>query len=721
MDATLSSQPAPPSFRPLRNDLRLLPQGQDEYGAPVWTIHDLSRNSFFRIGWMEFEILTRWRLGNIDAIVDDICQRTPLRIEAQDVENFMRFMNNNQLLVVQNAEERDALKSQYLKQRKFSVMKSLKYYIFFKVALVRPDPFLNFIYPKLKFIFSKITAFVFLALFILAVYLILREWEAYTHTFTFFFTAEGVIASLLTLIITQTLHEMGHALLSRHYGLRVPSLGIGFIVMFPFLYTDTTSAWKLQDKHKRLLIGMSGVITELGLAIISTIIWAVLPEGIGKSVAFTVSSLTWIMSVAVNFNPLMKFDGYYMFSDLLGVDNLQDRAFAYAKWFMRNKLLGLGMPPPEFVSSKRKLTYILYAYATWIYRFFLFLGIAIAVYHYYFKLLGITLFCIEIVYFLGLPILKELSVWWKLRPMIKLNINIIMTLLCVGGLLTLFLYPWQNYLEQRAVIRAEDHRIFAPSSAKLSSMQIQNGEQVKEGQILFTFQDPKLDAELEIARTQLEQAQMRVQRTSVSQYYRGDFQVEQQGVLAARKKLEALEFDKNRLNVTSPGDGVYLSTNEKLHVDLWVPEKRVLGRVISPDEAFIETYVSERDLERISTGRKTVFYSDMTSRKISGHVIAINETATTQLEHAELSTLYGGDIPSDPADPADKTTGIPERQAVKVIPREAIYRVIIQPDSGEEEYLQVQRGWVEIAAEKESLGARILQKALSILIREAGF
>ena len=720
MEASLSSQTSQQSFRPLRNDLRLLPRGKDENGAPIWTIHDLSRNSFFRIGWVEFEILTRWHLGSIEAIVEDIKQRTPLHIEMPDAENFVRFLNNNQLLVIQNAQEREMLKEQYLKQRQFSLMKSLKYYIFFKVALVRPDKFLNFLYPKIKFLFSRGAACVFSILFLVAVYLLMREWETYTHTFTFFFTFEGVVASALTLLITQSLHEMGHALLSKHYGLRVPSLGVGFIVMFPFLYTDTTSAWKLQDRHKRLLIGMSGVITELGLAIISTIIWAVLPEGVGKSVAFTVSSITWIMSVVVNFNPLMKFDGYYMFSDLLGVDNLQDRSFAYAKWFLRNLLLGLGMPPPEIVSLRRKFTYILYAYATWIYRFFLFLGIAIAVYHYYFKLLGIILFCIEIGYFLLVPILKELQIWWKLRAMIRPSLNIIITSVCVGALITLFLYPWQNFIERRAIIRAEDHLLFTPSAANITSIQVQNGEEVKAGQVLFTLQDPKLDAELDVAKTKLEHAQTLAQRTFVSQYYRGDLQVSRQGEVAAQKRLEALQSEQNRLTVSSPVNGVYKIYGQKFHTGMWVPEKDVLGRVIVPDNVLIETYINERDLERISVGRKAVFHSDITSRKIEGTIISVDETASMLLEYPELSTLYGGDIPADPAGRGGEYTAS-DRQEIEVIPREAVYRIIIEPALVDDEYLQVQRGWVEIAAEKKSLGARILQKALSIIIRETGF
>ena len=139
----------------------------------------------------------------------------------------------------------------------------------------------------------------------------------------------------------------------------------------------------------------------------------------------------------------MRFDGYYVFADFIKIDNLQPRAFAIAKWKLRNWLFGLSLSPPEYMSQQRQNLITIYAWSTWIYRFFLFIGIALLVYFFAFKILGIFLFVVEIIWFIALPILKELREWWKLRSSFFLNIRIIRTILILGALSFILFYPWK--------------------------------------------------------------------------------------------------------------------------------------------------------------------------------------------------------------------------------------------------------------------------------------
>ena len=92
-------------------------------------------------------------------------------------------------------------------------------------------------------------------------------------------------------------------------------------VFFPFLYTDTTDAWRLRNHKERLLINFAGILTELHLALFATFAWAILPDGGLKSVAFFIATTSWISSLAINVSPFMRFDGYYVFSDWLKAEN----------------------------------------------------------------------------------------------------------------------------------------------------------------------------------------------------------------------------------------------------------------------------------------------------------------------------------------------------------------------------------------------------------------
>ena len=127
---------------------------------------------------------------------------------------------------------------------------------------------------------------------------------------------------------------------------------------------------------------------------------------------FILATATWLMTVVINLSPLMRFDGYFMLSDALNVPNLQTRAFVLARWKMREWLFAFGDDKPEHFEPWREKILIFYAFSTWIYRFFLFLGIALIVYHMFFKILGILLFLVEIFAFLLTPVFREMKEWF---------------------------------------------------------------------------------------------------------------------------------------------------------------------------------------------------------------------------------------------------------------------------------------------------------------------
>ncbi len=155
------------------------------------------------------------------------------------------------------------------------------------------------------------------------------------------------------------------------------------------------------------MIGGAGVTVELVLACLATFAWPFLAEGPLKSLAFSIATVGWVLSLAINLNPLMRFDGYYLFADALGIDNLQSRAFSLGRWRMRELLFGLGAKPPEQFDKKTTRILVWFAWAVWIYRLILFTGIALLVYYMSFKILGLVLFAVEIIYFIAKPVAQR--------------------------------------------------------------------------------------------------------------------------------------------------------------------------------------------------------------------------------------------------------------------------------------------------------------------------
>src|SRR6185369_17034752 len=106
---------------------------------------------------------------------------------------------------------------------------------------------------------------------------------------------------------------------------------------------------------------------------------------------------------------------------LLGFPNLHERGTACAKWWLRRTFFGLDAPMPEpQLRPRQRAGLILFAYITWVYRLTVFLGIALLVYHFAFKLLGIFLMMVELVWFIAKPIWTEVAYLWSARRFVRI-------------------------------------------------------------------------------------------------------------------------------------------------------------------------------------------------------------------------------------------------------------------------------------------------------------
>ncbi|MFV0371668.1 MAG: site-2 protease family protein [Azonexus sp.] len=220
----------------------------------------------------------------------------------------------------------------------------------------------------------------------------------------------------LALVVSKTLHELGHAVVATRLGVRVAHMGVAFLVMWPMLYTDTGESWRLRSHRQRLAISIAGVSVEMALAGLATLAWALLDDGALRQAALYLATTGWVLSLALNASPFMRFDGYFILSDVLDFPNLHERAGAQARVWLRRNLLGLNDPWPEMLARKTRRALIVFAFTTWLYRLIVFLDIALMVYFFFFKALGIFLMLVELVWFIARPAWSELAVWKNVGP-----------------------------------------------------------------------------------------------------------------------------------------------------------------------------------------------------------------------------------------------------------------------------------------------------------------
>lgn len=711
--AALPGQPRQQPLPALRRTLRLHPGPRSRDGSPTWTLEDHARGRFYRIGWAEAEILARWELGNADAVAAAVSQETTLALGKDDVEGFVQFLRNVQLVEI------DGEKAIADLRRRAEAGKGgswgswlLSNYLSIRIPLLRPDTFLTRTYPRVVPLFSRGFAITTAIAALLGLYLAARQWDSFVHTFLHFFSLEGAALAAITLSLTKVLHEFGHAYTCKRYGCRVPTMGVAFLVLWPVLYTDASGAWRLTKRRQRLAIGAAGMGVELCLAAWATLAWSFLPDGMLRSAAFMLASTTWILTLAVNLNPLMRFDGYFLFSDLIDVPNLQERAFELARWRMRETLFGFGDAPPEHFEPWLQRVLLGYAFATWVYRFFLFLGIALLVYHFAFKLLGLLLFAVEIVHFILRPIFNELRHWHQRRKDYRMNRN---TLISGGVLLALLLLaalPWRGHVETPALLRAERQAILlAPVGARLQSIEIEPGQPVSAGQTLFRLQAPDLEHELASLEREIEllRRQSSFQLRAAEEAARQS--IARQELSVALERRDALRQRLDQLEVRAPFDGVLADLAQPLEVGEWLPAGEWLGTLTGGDSEHIEAFVGESDRERLQIGAEAWFLPEDPGRPRRRLVIEdIGQTAVRKLTSApELASVYQGSIATQLDD-----------QRIPV-PEQALYRVLLRPQDHGSVQAETLRGTASISAEARSPLLQAWRWTMAVLIRESAF
>jgi putative peptide zinc metalloprotease protein len=693
---------------PLREELSLHPGPPASNGASTWSLHDPVRNRFFRLDWPGFEMLARWSLGDAAAVIAVVNSQTTLTVDEDDVADLLRFLTVNQLVrpITRNAFAGLVAAARAQKHSPFQWL--LHHYLFFRIPLVRPDRFLAATCDKVRWASSRTFLSLTLVALALGLFLVHRQWDQFRSTLVDMMPPAGLAGYGAALIAAKVIHELAHAYAAKRLGCRVPTMGIAFLVMCPVLYTDVNEAWKLPRRRDRLMVGAAGILAELTLAAWSTTLWAFLPEGPLRQAAFMLCTTTWISTLAINLSPFMRFDGYFLLMDGLDMPNLHSRAFAMARWWLREFLFDLGEPSPEQFSQTAIRRLVAFAFAVWVYRLSLFLGIAALVYHFFIKVVGIGLFAVEIGWFVILPVAMEIKEWRQYKAEIITSRRSRWTMAALGAGILLTVVPWHSHVAAPALLKASRTAgLYAPMGAKLLEIRASRSQTVSAGQTVFVLASPDLDGQEARVSARLTSLHYQIEATSFDPTFREQSLALDQELAAERAESLGIAAQKNRLTVTAPFDGLVTDILPDLHPGDWISPKDRLATIKAvADDAVVEAYVEEDDLARLSEGDPAIFLpegSGWDSRPC--RIVSIDRTPVLILADPEIAKPYGG--------------GIAVRgKETALVPDGAVYRVHI---SGGSTPVPAQlRGTVHIMGRAESLILRASRAAIAVILRECG-
>ncbi|MFI7838858.1 HlyD family efflux transporter periplasmic adaptor subunit [Pseudomonas asiatica] len=693
----LSELPLPP----LREDLRLCEAADSPEGEPAWMIHDTVVNRFYRIGWLEFECLLRW--GQTPRqISEQVSRDSALKPDVEQVLALRAFLEQHHLL--RPGTEQLAKLQAASEARTWSSWRWwLHHYLFFRIPLLRPQAGLQRLAAALNWLFHPLCGVLVSGLTLLGIILVMQQWDSFTHAVVESFSTEGLLSFALALVVAKSLHELGHALVATRLGLRVGHMGVAFLVLWPMLYTDTGESWKLKHARQRLAIASAGIVTELSLAGLATLGWALCDDGALRNALLYLATTSWLLSLALNASPFMRFDGYFILSDLLDFPNLHERASALARTALRRSLLGLNDPWPEAFPVLQRRLLVAFAFATWVYRLVLFLGIAVAVYLFFFKLLGIVLFMVELAWFIALPVKRELSHWWQQRARIPGRRKGLFYF-CAGCAVLVLAVPWRSQVDAVGVARAEHQlRVYTPYPARLKTLR-QAGE-VQAGEVLAVLDEPDLDSRMRSSEASARSYQARLSGLLADPAGLSEDAATQQRLRVQNEEARAARIEIARLTLPAPFAGTWLDVDPDLRAEQWVNRQEPLGILIDPKHWQVDAYVAQDQVHHLAVGNTVKFYPEGQATAVQGRLLAIGSTRAGQLAHRMLASHFGGPVP---------TSG------QSLVPNHALFQLLVALDEPLPSVRET-RGKLQIEGERRSILGDVGTWLLGVGLRESGF
>ncbi len=628
---------------------------RQRYRGQLWyLLQDRASGKFHRfspaahalIGLMDGE-------KNVDRIWHEAGERLGDELPTQDetIRLLAQLYQANALVTDASPDATElAFRSQRLRERQW--WGQLKSPLALKLPLVDPNRLLDRALPFVLPLLSKAGLALWLAVVGTAGVLAARHFEALTTGVADrVLVAENLLLLWLVFPLVKVLHELGHAFAAKRWGGEVHEMGVMLLVGIPVPYVDATCSTAFQSRWQRAAVGAAGVVTELFVAGLALFVWVAAEPGLVRAIAFNTLVIASVSSLVFNGNPFLRFDAYYVLSDLLEIPNLAMRANQYVGWWVQRRVFGLRELASPAHSKSEAVWLAVYAVGSFVTRLFVMLSIALFVAT---KLLalGVLLAAWSMTQFLLVPIAKQ--VWFlgfDARLGERRSRAIGITAGVVGSVLAvLLLVPVPSWTRAEGVVWAPEHSQVRPETeGTVRELLVQPGSRVEVGQPLFVLDDKELGFERDVAAASLQAARARYDDERTRDLV--EAAITRQAVEEAEHVLARVEERIAGLVVRSPVAGELLVDPVKDWPGHFVRRGQVLGYVTDFDPVSVRVVVPAADVDQVRSSLRGVGvrFAEQVEHVYQARLVSEVPLATNELPSAALAVQGGGVVALDPA------------------------------------------------------------------------
>jgi putative peptide zinc metalloprotease protein len=627
----------------------------------------------------------------------------------EEIIDLMSKLYEADLLKVNTQSNTDEMFDRQSKQRANKLKQRFANPVALRFPLWDPEDFLNRNFNKVQWIFSKWVGFLWLSLMVYTVSEAMQNWSQIDHHFGInALSPYNLILLFLLYPPIKFVHELGHAFSAKLEGGEVHEMGVNFLLFVPVPYVNVSAATHFRSRARRMLVSAAGIMVESFLAALGLLLFLAAQPGLVQNIGFNIFLIGGISSLFFNGNPLLKYDGYYILADALGIPNLYQRSGQYWQYLFRRYLFGMRDAVSPVSAPGEAPWFAVYCLASLAYR------------------MGILWFIITIVtekfFFLGLvlagwmvslqiiqPAYKALSYLLTSPALQRKRGRALTASSLLAGIVVAVIgfMPIPSYtLSQGVVWQPDEVRLRAQHDGFVESLMVKNNQSVAVGTPLLSLHDPFLRSEARIAQARVHELEARYRASRSNNDIQvgialDELQIAESELQFIREKSSAMSVDAFK-----SGELVLLEADDL--PGRFLRKGDLLGYIIDDELPTVRMAVSQDhigQLRQLVTNIKVRFASEP-GRDFNARILRQAPEATNRLPSAALATMGGGPFIASTDDKNQLET------------QEKVFLVDLEPDFEGREIPLGTRAYVRVNHGNEALASQWYRRLRQVFLRQ---
>ncbi|MFN3168318.1 MAG: PqqD family peptide modification chaperone [Phycisphaeraceae bacterium] len=655
---------------------------RQRYRGRIWhVLRDPTTNKFYRLDGPNYRMvgLLDGR-RTVDQVWKIVCQQLEHDAPTQgEVIQLLGQLYQNNLIEADLPADAAGMFDRYKKRKQREVRGYLASILFARVPLFDPDRILERVTPLLGWTFGPLGVALWLALIGYALFQLAGSGKADLILAQALGDpasgVEGVLAPAnlwllyAAMFLAKLLHELGHGVACKRFGQRrhsggeVHTVGVMFIAFIPIPYVDASSSWALRSKWHRAFIAAAGMYVELALAAIALLVWVNTdPDSTLHQLCFNVIFIASVTTLLFNANPLIRFDGYYILSDLIEMPNLAQRSKDYLYYLVKRFIYKVRRPYNPSHGGAEVPVLIGYGVLSFFYRIFI--------------TVTIVWFVADKMFFIGAAMAIAAIIGFVVVPMVKLvkylttnpelsrtrSRSLAWSIGTAAALVALFgAVPIPEWKTAPGLVEpVRERELFVQTEGELVAILPTGSRVAGPGVEIARGQNPDLVAEREQIQARLDELGAQYdQRLAAGNRAAANAIHDQLAALSAKR--DDLDRRERDLTILAPFVGRWSTPKLDGRDGVYARHGEPLGRLVSDDALRVvilaDQNVGPRLRNELSLGEAVrVRLRGEPDKQVVARVTRFVESGRRRLPSQALGLAGGGQIMTDPDDPNAQQT-----------------------------------------------------------------